>query len=86
MDTILNDDFLRQSSQMTLIDDNDRDSTFTLCADDHFSDYSDDSSRHILRSNSIDILQWDNKADLVEKPSKKAVRFADMLVCILTNN
>lgn len=80
---IFNKDYLRQSSQMTLINDNDHDSTFTRSVDEDFSDDSDGLSPVVLRSNSIDILQWDKTSTVMEKPSKKAVRFADMMVRIL---
>lgn len=65
------------------------DSTHTLCSEDHFSPYpendNDDDQENqqipgfTLRSNSLNVLQYDEKSPLVEKP-KKIVRFADMLV------
>ena len=67
-----NEDYLRQTSEMTLMNDNDRASTFTLCTDEL--------SPIVLRSNSIDILHWNNNAAVENKPSKKVVRFADVMV------
>jgi hypothetical protein len=63
------------------------DSTHTLCSHDRFSAYveDEDEDKRItgfgIRSNSLSILQIDNKSTFVEKAPKKVVRFADMMVC-----
>lgn len=70
-----------------------RDSTSTLCSQDIFSSYAEQSNNDennddgdmenavFKRSNSLGIALSDRKAVLLDKPPKKVVRFADMLVC-----
>ncbi|CAF4514927.1 unnamed protein product [Rotaria magnacalcarata] len=66
------------------------DSTFTLCSQDPFSAYTehhenDQDNEQVtgfgIRSHSLSIIQLDGKSTFVEKAPKKAVRFADTLVC-----
>ena len=64
------------------------DSTHTLCSEDRFSAYRDEDDEENeqmtgngMRSNSLSILQLDDQSTFVEKLPKKAVRFADMMVC-----
>lgn len=66
------------------------DSTYTLCSQDPFSAYTEaqdndqqnETTAGIgLRSHSLSILQIDRKSNYVDKAPKKAVRFADMMVC-----
>jgi hypothetical protein len=66
------------------------DSTHTLCPEDRFLSYTEDDnddqeSEHItgltIRSNSLNVLQFNEKSTLLEKAPKKMVRFADVLVC-----
>jgi hypothetical protein len=62
------------------------DSTYTLCAHDCFSAYTEDDDHENgigMRSNSLGIVPLDRKAALLVKAPKKAVRFADMLVCFV---
>jgi hypothetical protein len=61
------------------------DSTYTLCSQGHFSPYAEDDDDHVnehtgMRSNSLDILRFDETSNLSDKIPKKVVRFADMLV------
>ena len=65
------------------------DSTHTLCPQDPFSDCSEEDEHENevtsnginARSNSLGIVQINRKSTLLDKPPKKVVRFADMLVC-----
>lgn len=71
------------------------DSTSTLCSQDRFSAYTDDDDEDndhtrnpiAVRSNSLGIAVLDRKSALLDKPPKKIVHFADMMVCFvyLTN-
>lgn len=64
------------------------DSTHTLCPQDRFSDYSEEDEHENdvitsgigVRSNSLGIVPKNHKSILLDKPPKKVVRFADMLV------
>ena len=64
------------------------DSTYTLCPQDAFANYTEDDDHENepmtnglgVRSNSLGIVQLNRKSPLLDKPPKKVVRFADMLV------
>jgi hypothetical protein len=63
------------------------DSTHTLCSEDCFLSYTEDdnddqeSEQITVRSNSLNVHQFDGKSTLLQKAPKKMVRFADVLVC-----
>ncbi|CAF0863398.1 unnamed protein product [Rotaria sp. Silwood1] len=85
-DTIVSNSTKQQQQQHSFL----HDSTYTLCSQDPFSAYTEDHdhdqeneriSGFNIRSNSLSALRVDQKSTLVEKAPKKAVRFADMLVC-----
>lgn len=63
------------------------DSTHTLYSQDVFSAYTDDGeednkqkSGFAIRSNSLSIIQLDEKSKFVDKAPKKVVHFADVMV------
>ena len=83
-DTITSDRMKQQQRPSFL-----HDSTHTLCPQDRFSDYSEEDEHENevitngigVRSNSLGIVPKSQKSVLLDKPPKKVVRFADMLVC-----
>lgn len=83
-DTITSDRIKQQQRPSFL-----HDSTHTLCPHDRFSDYleEDEHENEVItngigvRSNSLGIVPNNRKSILLDKPPKKVVRFADMLVC-----
>jgi hypothetical protein len=80
-DDAITADHVKQPQQAGFL----HDSTHTLCSRDRFSAYTKDDDERItgfgIRSNSLNILQIDNKSTFLEKAPKKVVRFADMMVC-----
>ena len=62
------------------------DPTHVLCSQNRFSafavDHDNDYKNGLhIRSNSLSILQFDEKSTLIDKVPKKVVHFADMWVC-----
>ncbi|CAF2848091.1 unnamed protein product [Rotaria sp. Silwood2] len=82
-DTITDKQIRQQQQRASLL----HDSTYTLCSPDRFSVYSENNDHekykasYIIgrRFNSLGVALLDRKSAILDKPTKKIVRFADML-------